>query len=525
MSEQFSQSGDSSRQGGRRERTSKPYQGKDSSAGNKERVYSSREAIERDNNRNLNNPEGSERPRPRPSEDGSRSYPSTSRPSYGESRDNQRPRSSYSGSNDSRGGGDRPSYRSNDRESRPSFDRDSRSSYDRERPSYPSSNRDNSAYTSGGFIRDAQSGGYRGSAPREGGYRTSNRDNTNRGVGNRENPNREGGYRGNRDSQGGGNRNFSKSNSNRDGGNRNSSGNGGRPNDRRNDRPAYKGASDRPRNNNRGGDFKPRNENAEIRNKPVPAPMPEYMEHWESAFKSDEQVRLNKYIANTGLCSRREADDFIKAGQVTVNGAVVSELGSKILPTDEIRFNGELLKEERKVYILLNKPKDFVTTLDDPNARKTVVDLIKGACRERIYPVGRLDRQTTGVLLLTNDGEMTKMLTHPKYEKKKIYEVALDKKIVRDDMNKILEGFELEDGFIKADNLDYSREDDPKVVGIEIHSGKNRVVRRIFEHVGYKVTKLDRVYFAGLTKKGLQRGQWRFLSDKEVNMLKMGAYA
>jgi 23S rRNA pseudouridine2605 synthase len=210
---------------------------------------------------------------------------------------------------------------------------------------------------------------------------------------------------------------------------------------------------------------------------------------------------------------------------VTVNGKVVDELGSKVLPSDEIRYNGELLKEERKVYILLNKPKDYVTTLDDPNARKTVVDLIKGACRERVYPVGRLDRQTTGVLLLTNDGEMTKQLTHPKFEKKKIYEVSLDRKISFDDMQKIAEGFELEDGFIKADSIDYAREDDNKIVGIEIHSGKNRIVRRIFEHFGYKVTKLDRVYFAGLTKKGLQRGQWRFLTDKEVNMLKVGAFA
>jgi 23S rRNA pseudouridine2605 synthase len=525
MSEQFSQSGDSSRQGGRRERTSKPYQGRPSSAGNKERVYSSREAIERDNNRNLNNPEGVTR-RPRVGDDEARPRHLADRTSsYGDNRDSQRPRSSYSGGSDSRSNSDRP-YRATDRDSRPSYDRE-RPSFDRDaRSSYPSSNRDTSAYTSSGFNRDNQSD-YRQRPPREGGYRPNNREDGNRGGGGyRDNSNREGGYRGgNRDGQAGGNRGFNRSTTpNRDGGNRNF-GQGGRNNDRRNDRPNFRGPNDRPRPNNRGGDFKPRTENVEFRNKPVAAPIPEYMEHWESSFKSDEQVRLNKYIANTGLCSRREADDFIKAGQVTVNGVVVSELGSKILPTDEIRFNGELLKEERKVYILLNKPKDFVTTLDDPNARKTVVDLIKGACRERIYPVGRLDRQTTGVLLLTNDGEMTKMLTHPKYEKKKIYEVALDNKITREDMVKILEGFDLEDGFIKADNLDYSREDDPRMVGIEIHSGKNRVVRRIFEHVGYKVTKLDRVYFAGLTKKGLQRGQWRFLTDKEVNMLKMGAYA
>lgn len=517
MSEQFSQSGDSSRQGGRRERTSKPYQGRESSAGNKERVYSSREAFERDNNRNLNNSEGGESPRVRSSEGNQRPYVSSAKPrSYGDARDGQRPRSSYSGNQDYRQS-DRPSYRSDDRDNRSSFDRDTR-------PSYPS-NRDSSYSSGGGYNRDNNVGNYRGSDSREGGYRGSNRD-ENRSSGYRENPNREGGYRNtNRDGQQGGNRNFNKpSGPRREGSNRNSYGGNARTTDRRNDKPGYKGNSNNRPPQNRNAQ-RPRNEQNENRPKPAVTPIPEYMEHWESSFKSDEQVRLNKYIANTGLCSRREADEFIKAGNVTVNGVVVSELGSKILPTDEIRYNGELLKEERKIYILLNKPKDFVTTLDDPNARKTVVDLIKGACRERIYPVGRLDRQTTGVLLLTNDGEMTKMLTHPKYEKKKIYEVALDKKISREDMTKILEGFELEDGFIKADNLDYSRIDDPKVVGIEIHSGKNRVVRRIFEHVGYKVTKLDRVYFAGLTKKGLQRGQWRFLTDKEVNMLKMGAYA
>jgi 23S rRNA pseudouridine2605 synthase len=245
---------------------------------------------------------------------------------------------------------------------------------------------------------------------------------------------------------------------------------------------------------------------------------------WESAFKPDQPIRLNKYIANSGICSRREADELISAGLVSVNGVVVSELGSKILPTDEIKYNGEKLREERKVYILLNKPKDFVTTLDDPNARRTVMELVASACRERVYPVGRLDRQTTGVLLLTNDGELTKTLTHPKYEKKKIYEVTLDKKVTHADLEKIVEGIELEDGVIRADAVAYASDDDKKTVGIELHSGKNRIVRRIFESLGYKVNKLDRVYFAGLTKKGMKRGQWRFLTEKEVTMLKMGSY-
>ncbi len=237
-----------------------------------------------------------------------------------------------------------------------------------------------------------------------------------------------------------------------------------------------------------------------------------------------ELVRLNKFIATSGICSRREADEYIRTGLVKVNGVIITEMGVKINPTDEVKFNDSLIKSERKVYILLNKPKDFITTVDDPFAKRTVLDLVKNACRERIYPVGRLDRNTTGVLLLTNDGELTKKLTHPKYEKKKIYHVGLDKFITRADLEKIAEGIELEDGFIKADAISYIEDGDKKQVGIELHSGKNRIVKRIFERLGYEVVRLDRVYFAGLTKKNLPRGHWRALTEQEIGMLKMGAY-
>lgn len=238
----------------------------------------------------------------------------------------------------------------------------------------------------------------------------------------------------------------------------------------------------------------------------------------------DTPVRLNKYLANAGICSRREADEFIQAGVVRVNGEVVSELGVKVKPTDTILFHDQAVSIEHKIYILLNKPKDCVTTSDDPQERTTVMDLVKGACAERIYPVGRLDRNTTGVLLLTNDGDLASKLTHPKYEKRKIYQVTLDKNIEPEDIQKILDGITLEDCEVKADNCSYVDSDMRNVVGIEIHTGQNRVVRRIFESLGYKVFKLDRVYFAGLTKKNLPRGKWRHLSEKEVGLLKMGAF-
>ena len=237
-----------------------------------------------------------------------------------------------------------------------------------------------------------------------------------------------------------------------------------------------------------------------------------------------EEVRLNKFIANSGVCSRREADNFILAGVVTVNGEVVTELGTKVnINTDDIRFNGERLKGENKVYIVMNKPKGYVTTASDPHADKTVMDLLK-ACPTRVFPVGRLDKNTTGVLMFTNDGEIAEKLTHPSYDKKKIYQVSLDSKLRQEDFDKIMSGIELNDGRIAADELEYIEADDHRKLGIEIHSGKNRIVRRIFESLGYEVKALDRVYFAGLTKKGLKRGEWRYLSEGETNLLRMGAY-
>jgi len=238
----------------------------------------------------------------------------------------------------------------------------------------------------------------------------------------------------------------------------------------------------------------------------------------------DDLIRLNRYIANSGICSRREADELIANGMVTVNGKVVTELGTKVRRDDEVMYKGKRLTAERKVYILLNKPKDYVTTVDDPHAKHTVMELIEGACDVRVYPVGRLDRNSTGVLLLTNDGDLTTRLTHPSFKKRKIYHVGLDRKVKPDDLNKILQGVELDGEKIQVDAIDYVDDSDGSEIGIEIHSGQNRVVRRIFESLGYKVTKLDRVYFAGLTKKNLPRGKWRFLTDKEVNMLKMNRF-
>ena len=248
------------------------------------------------------------------------------------------------------------------------------------------------------------------------------------------------------------------------------------------------------------------------------------VEYTEALVDPNEEIRLNKYLANAGVCSRREADEYIQNGSVKVNGEVVTELGTKVTRKDSILFNDQPVSLERKVYVLLNKPKDTVTTSDDPQGRQTVMDLVRNASQERIYPVGRLDRNTTGVLLLTNDGDLASKLTHPKYIKKKIYHVWLDKDVTEEDLAKVAAGIELEDGPIHADAIAYANEDDKNQVGIEIHSGKNRIVRRIFEHLGYRVTKLDRVYFAGLTKKNLARGRWRHLTQQEVNMLKMGAF-
>ena len=290
-------------------------------------------------------------------------------------------------------------------------------------------------------------------------------------------------------------------------------------------RPRYNSNGDRPqrpygnrdsysRPIRRTGDYDP---NAKYSKK-------KQIEYKEQFVDPNEPIRLNKFLANAGVCSRREADEFITAGVVSVNGEVVTELGTKIKRGDEVKFHDQTVSIERKIYVLLKKPKDTVTTSDDPQARRTVMDLVKGACDERIYPVGRLDRNTTGVLLLTNDGDLASKLTHPKYLKKKIYHVHLDKNLTKADMEQIAAGIQLDDGEIQADAISYTDDFKKDEVGIEIHSGKNRIVRRIFESLGYKVVKLDRVFFAGLTKKGLRRGEWRYLTEQEVNFLRMGSF-
>lgn len=274
----------------------------------------------------------------------------------------------------------------------------------------------------------------------------------------------------------------------------------------------------------RGGYGQPRRQHTPGYNPNAKYSLKKRIEYKEENIDPNEPIRLNKYLANAGVCSRREADEYIQAGAVLVNGTVVTELGTKVLRSDEVKFRDQPVTMEKKVYVLLNKPKDYVTTSDDPQQRKTVTDLVKNACEERIYPVGRLDRNTTGVLLLTNDGDLASKLTHPKFLKKKVYHVYLDKPVTATDLQKIAEGIELEDGEVHADAIEYASPTDEKQVGIEIHSGKNRIVRRIFESLGYRVVKLDRVQFAGLTKKNLRRGDWRFLTQKEVEMLRMGAF-
>ena len=279
------------------------------------------------------------------------------------------------------------------------------------------------------------------------------------------------------------------------------------------------------RNNAQGGNateqrsFRPRpKHNAEVYSN---RKRQEFIKKYEDPTKP---IRLNKYLANAGICSRREADDFIQAGIITVNGVVVDNLGAKVLPTDKIMFHDQPVRRERKVYILLNKPKNTVTTTDDPQERHTVLDIVRNACAERIYPVGRLDRNTTGVLLLTNDGDLAAKLTHPKFGKKKIYAVTLDRDFDEADEAVLRAGVILDDEKIVPDALEFTSQEDRKHIGLEIHSGQNRVVRRMFEKVGYRVTKLDRVSFAGLTKKNVARGKYRFLTAKEVSMLQMGAF-
>ena len=363
----------------------------------------------------------------------------------------------------------------------------------------------NGGYNNGGYNPNAEEGMERneGYQPRQGGY--NNGYNNQRGGYN----NQRGGYnnqRGGYINQRGGYNNQRGGYNNQRGGYNNQR--GGYNNQRggyNNQRGGY--------NNQRGG----YNPNAKYS-------MKKQIEYKEYLEDPNAPIRLNKFLANAGVCSRREADQFIQAGVVTVNGNVVTELGTKVQRTDEVHFHDQLVSLEKKVYVILNKPKDYVTTSDDPQQRKTVMELVKNCCRERIYPVGRLDRNTTGVLLFTNDGDLASKLTHPKFLKKKIYHVYLDKNCTAADMKQIAEGITLDDGDIKADAISYASETDRKQVGIEIHSGKNRIVRRIFESLGYKVCKLDRVMFAGLTKKGIKRGDWRFLTEKEVAMLHMGSF-
>ena len=369
-----------------------------------------------------------------------------------------------------------------------SSERPQRSSY-QSRGGYGNSNR-------GGY-QPRQQGGYQ-SRPQQGGYRPRYNNNDEQGG---YQPRQQGGYQ-----------------PRQQGGYQSRSQQGGYGN---NNRGGYGRPQGGGYGNNRGGGFRQHTPGYDPNAK---YSMKKRIEYKEENIDPTEPLRLNKFLANAGVCSRREADEFIQAGLVTVNGEVVTELGTKILRTDEVKFHDAPVTLEKKVYVLLNKPKDYVTTSDDPQQRKTVMDLVKDVCPERIYPVGRLDRNTTGVLLLTNDGDLASKLTHPKFLKKKVYHVHLDRNVTAHDMDQIREGITLEDGEIKADAVEYADDRDKAQVGIEIHSGKNRIVRRIFESLGYRVTKLDRVQFAGLTKKNLRRGDWRFLTEKEVDMLRMGAF-
>ena len=470
-----------------------------------------------------------------------KSYRSVGRP--------QRPRisshrPSYSSdrSSNSSEGGFRPEGFGAGLQSSSSSERPQRSSYGSSRGGYGrpqqggyNSNRGGSSYGNnrGGGYGRPQQGGYN-SRPQQGGYNSRPRYNNNNAEGDDQHqstggyqPRQQGGYGrqqgggyGN-NSRGGGygnNRGGGYNSNNRGGGYGNNRGGGYGNNSRGGGYGNNRGGG---YNNNRGGGFRQHTPGYDPNAK---YSMKKRIEYKEENIDPTEPLRLNKFLANAGVCSRREADEFIQAGLVTVNGEVVTELGTKILRTDEVKFHDAVVSLEKKVYVLLNKPKDYVTTSDDPQQRKTVMDLVKDVCPERIYPVGRLDRNTTGVLLLTNDGDLASKLTHPKFLKKKVYHVHLDKNLTAHDMQQISEGITLEDGEIKADAVAYADERDKSQVGIEIHSGKNRIVRRIFESLGYRVTKLDRVQFAGLTKKNLRRGDWRFLTEKEVDMLRMGAF-
>ena len=368
----------------------------------------------------------------------------------------------------------------------------------------------------------------------EGGNRSYTNDRPNN-YGNRQGgygQNRQGGYNQNRQGGYGNNRRNTYNNGpryNQDYNRNNEGGEGYQPRSYGdNERPYYpkqnrQGGYNQNRQGGYGNNRYNQNRPQQRRNKNYNS-RPQRIEYELPEVDPNEPIRLNKYMANAGICSRREADEYIQAGEVLVNGEPVTELGTKITRNDTVTFRGKVVTLERKIYVLLNKPKDCVTTSDDPQGRLTVMDIVRNACTERIYPVGRLDRNTTGVLLLTNDGDLASKLTHPKFIKKKIYHVWLDRDVNEEDMQRIADGIELEDGPIQPDAVSYANETDKNQVGIEIHSGRNRIVRRIFEALGYRVVKLDRVYFAGLTKKNLQRGRWRYLTQQEVNMLQMGSF-
>ncbi len=440
-----------------------------------------------------------------------------------------RPR--YNNSNSNEEGGYKPRYNNNSGEQggyqprqqggyRPRYNNSSSNEEGGYKPRYNNNSGEQGGYQS----RQNQSGGYRpryNNSNEEGGYKPRyNNSNEEGGYKPRyNNSNEEGGYK------------PRYNNSNEEGGYKpryNNSGEGGsyQPRPRNNYRPSYSRDGEGGYQPRRQGGY---NQDGYHQHSADYDPNAKYslkkrIEYSQENIDPTIPIRLNKYLANAGVCSRREADEFILAGVVTVNGEAVTELGTKVMRTDEVKFNDQLVSLEKKVYVLLNKPKDYVTTSDDPEQRKTVMDLVKDACPERIYPVGRLDRNTTGVLLLTNDGDLASKLTHPKFLKKKVYHVFLDKNVTEHDMQQIAEGVELDDGEIHADAIEYANDIDKNQVGIEIHSGKNRIVRRIFESLGYRVIKLDRVQFAGLTKKNLRRGDWRFLTEKEVSMLRMGAF-
>ena len=397
-------------------------------------------------------------------------------------------------------------------------------------PGYNNQNRQGgyNNHRPGGYNQNRQ-GGYNN---RQGGY------NNNRQGGYNNYNNRQGGYN---NRQGGYNNNRQGGYNNRQGGYNNAQGgysdqqHDGGYNNYDNRQGGYNNNRQGGYNNNRQGGYNNNNRQGGYNNNRPGAsfnrqggqrftPRPKQIVYDVPEVDPNEEVRLNKFMANAGICSRREADELIQQGLVKVNGNVVTELGSKIKRDDVVEYNDKVVTLENKCYILLNKPKDCVTTSDDPDGRLTVMDIVKNACKERIYPVGRLDRNTTGVLLLTNDGDLASKLTHPKYVKKKIYQVWTDKNIAEDDMQQLADGIELEDGPIHADAISYVNDHDKNQAGIEIHSGRNRIVRRMFESLGYRVTKLDRVYFAGLTKKNLPRGRWRYLTQEEVNFLKQGSF-